>query len=122
MTTQLTLKPCPFCGTENPTVWELPKTLLWAVKCVNGCAAMIDGYTTKESAIEHWNMRPASDLEAVTAELDLIASLLTEAGIDEQDYDGKPYTVAERVKILIANNQAAEEWIALNSGFQGQGG
>jgi len=77
MTTQLTPKPCPFCGHEKITCWKRDDG--WAVKC-RGCATEINSYVSEKAAIEHWNTRPA-DLEAVTAERDQAQAELS--AIDE---------------------------------------
>jgi hypothetical protein len=73
----------------------------------------IAGYP-QQSKIITYGLELSATLEAVTTELDMIASLLTEAGIDEQDYDGNALLVSERLRLLIDGKSAAEEWIALN--------
>ena len=48
--------PCPFCGTEQPSVWKRDDG--WAVKCVAGCSITIDGYVSRDAARAAWNARP----------------------------------------------------------------
>lgn len=53
------LKPCPFCGKANPSLWQSGG--YWKIKCVNGCTISISGYYNKEGAIQAWNNRPAEE-------------------------------------------------------------
>lgn len=53
--------PCPFCGTERPAVWKRDDG--WAVKCVEGCSIVIEGYISRNGAKKAWNQR-ADGLEA----------------------------------------------------------
>lgn len=52
-------KPCPFCGTYDPSIDEVQPGV-WALAC-NECGAIGPHYdtgTAPERAIAAWNMRP----------------------------------------------------------------
>ena len=50
------LKPCPFCGSEA-TLYEYRWWgISYGVECTK-CDAILEGYSTKEEAIEAWNRR-----------------------------------------------------------------
>lgn len=62
---EIKLKPCPFCGNENPTLAEIRSwvvgNFVWFVGCENeGCYfgdSLGETFDSKEEAIEAWNKR-----------------------------------------------------------------
>lgn len=50
------LKPCPFCGSENVSVYKSNVVDVWHVTC-NRCGCKIDSYMNREIAISSWNSR-----------------------------------------------------------------
>ena len=52
------LKPCPFCGDENPRCYQSEVSDQWHVVCSH-CYAKTDNVGTKKIACKRWNTRAA---------------------------------------------------------------
>lgn len=83
MQTDVTLKPCPFCGGEAelrghyaPEYW---------VGCVKiGCKATTEGFGDKQRAIAAWNQRAdAQDVAVLVEALERIAKEADQSDINE---------------------------------------
>ncbi|PPA72837.1 hypothetical protein C4E15_28140 [Achromobacter spanius] len=63
------LKPCPFCGGLVDLERTIDERSWWGVVCRNTlnlggtCAVQIRPSTTKEAAIQRWNMRATTDIK-----------------------------------------------------------
>jgi Lar family restriction alleviation protein len=52
--TQEDLKPCPFCGQNEPVLWDVAGSA-W-VQC-GGCSASTGIHNNRDEAVDHWNGR-----------------------------------------------------------------
>ena len=50
------LKNCPFCGDESVNIFKSDNMNIWYVSC-SKCGVRTEGDTSKEMAIDAWNMR-----------------------------------------------------------------
>lgn len=51
------LKPCPFCGNDDPILYDFDGED-WAVECGKGlCTAQTIMVDTREQAVQNWNRR-----------------------------------------------------------------
>lgn len=98
------LKPCPFCGSNDIIIWDNPPEEQhpmqhWAVKC-RICSAAIDGYRTRDIAIQTWNDRSTSRPVANKAEV--YAAITRERAF--QDWKWGP---------LAVNSHTIAEWLMI---------
>ena len=55
--TEIVLKPCPYCGNENPVLKKVPMVSRYYVECESYCCnrIIVRYFDRPEDAVESWN-------------------------------------------------------------------